>query len=136
MRASPVFAITLVIAIFAFIQPAMAFTEMAIPFITTCDTIFMQPTASADATIIEFNNANIAKTSLETLNIDFPVFADGAHLGPTTGAAAIDGLVLSEGTASVLPFGPVSLAFPSIAQTAEEACSYQRTYFFADTAAL
>ena len=118
------------------IQPAMAFTEMAIPFITTCDTIYMQPMESADATVIEFNDVHIADTSLETLNIDFPAFADGIHLGPTVASdtAAFDGALATDSASfNVLPFGLVNLAFPSIEQTADETYAYQRTYFFTDT---
>ncbi len=135
-----VYAIILFIAICGSIQPVLAFTDMTIPFVTTCDAVFMQPTIHADATIVEFNDARIAKNSLETLNIDFPAFADGVHLGPSV---FNDGTITAPGTtatgitsANVLPFGPVNLAFPSIRQTADETCSYQRTYFFVDTGIL
>ena len=117
MRAYLVYAIMLIIAITMAVQPAMAFTQMAIPFITTSDTIYMEPTEFADATITEFNNVNIVDTSLVTLNIDFPAFADGVHIGPmvASGTAAIDGVLgIDRASFNVLPFGPVNLALPSI----------------------
>ncbi len=135
LRAYIVYAIILFIVISMTVGPATAFTEMTIPFITTGDTIFLQPTAFADATIIEFNGANTTASSLETLDIDFPAFADGAHAGPiiAPGTVAIDGALTTDGAAfNVLPFGPVDLAFPSISQTAEETYAFQRTYFFVD----
>lgn len=135
MRAHLAFAIVLIIAAAIAAPPAMAFTEQAIPFVTTCDTIFMQPLSTTDATIVEFNSANSSATSLETLDIDFPVFdrhdGDILALGPT--AISADGLTA---TANMLPFGPVDLAFPSISQTADETYSCQRTYFFVDTGVL
>ncbi len=132
-------ACAIVILIPLAIHPAMAFTGMAIPFLTTGDAIFMQPLETADATIAEFNSVNIAATCLESLNIDFPAFACGLHPGPTIASGIADiGDVPVTGRASfnVLPFGPVNLAFPSIAQTADETYAYQRTYFFIDTAVL
>lgn len=134
VRAYLVYAIILFIALSIYVQPVAAFTQMAIPFITTCDAIYMEPTEFASASIAEFNNVNMIDTSTETLNIDFPAFADGVDLGPTTGIAVADGGV-SVGTANVLPFGLVNLAFPSIAQTADETHAYQRTYFFTDVSA-
>lgn len=136
MRAYLVYAIILLIAITIAVQPAMAYTQMAIPFITTCDTIYMEPTKLSDSIIAEFNNVNIIGTSAHTLNIDFPAFADGVHLGPmvASGAAGIDGVTgIDRASFNVLPFGPVNLAFPSIGQTADDTYTYQRTYFFTDT---
>jgi hypothetical protein len=135
MRVHPAYAIVLLIAIAMAAQPAMAFTQMAIPFVTSCDVIFMGPMEFADTTISEFNSVYIADTSLETLDIDFPAFALGVGLSPlvASGTMAID-RASGPGVASfnVLPFGPVSLAFPSIEQTADETHTYQRTYFFSD----
>jgi len=138
VRAYLVYAITLIIAITMAVQPAMAYTQQAIPFITTCDTIYMAPTEFADATIAEFNSVNIVDTSVETLNIDFPAFADGAHLGPVaaSGTVAIDGVLGTDRASfNVLPFGPVNLAFPSIKQTSNETRTCQRIYFFTDVGA-
>jgi hypothetical protein len=135
VRAYLAYAIILFIAMSISVQPAMAFTQMAIPFVTTCNAIYMEPTEFASASIAENNNVNIVDTSVETLNNDFPAFADGIHLGPvvTSGTAAIDGVLgLDRASFNVLPFGPVNLAFPSIMQTADETCAYQRTYFFTD----
>jgi hypothetical protein len=128
VRAHPAFIFIFVITIAALIavHPAMAFTDQAIPFVNTCDSIFMQPMCTADATIIEFNSASTAAASLETLSIDFPVSErlNGDMLA-TLAAGPVAG-------ASALPFGPVGLAFPSISQTSEETYSCQRTYFFVD----
>lgn len=137
MRACLAFAIFLLIAIPLAVQPAAAITQMAIPFYTTCDAVYMVPTEASDAFLVEFNDVFLAGTSMETLDIDFPAFADGLHLGPAvaSGTMAIGG-ALGGTSFNVLPFGPVNLAFPSIAQTALETCIYQRTYFYSDTGLL
>jgi len=135
VRAYLVYAIILFIAITMAVRPAMAYTQMAIPFITTCDTIYMEPMEFADSNITEFNSVNVIDTSVETLNIDFPAFADGIHPGPVvaSGTAAIDEVLgIDRAAFNVLPFGQVNLAFPSIMQTADETRAYQRTYFFTD----
>jgi hypothetical protein len=129
LRAYLAYAIILFIAVATGVQPAMAYTQMAIPFITTCDTIYMEPTEFADATISEFNSVSLVDTSLETINIDFPAFADGFHAGPVVIDGAAD---IGRASFNVLPFGPVNLAFPSIEQTVVETRSYQRTYIFSD----
>ncbi len=135
MRTYLAHAIIVFIAVSLAVQPAMAYTQMAIPFITTCDTVYMMPTEFADATLAEFNSVIVIDTSRETLSIDFPAFADGVHLGPlvASGTAAIDGVLgIDRASFNVLPFGPVNLALPSIEQTADETHAYQRTYFFTD----
>ncbi len=115
------------------VQPAAAFTEMGIPFITSCGFVYMQPFSFADLTITEFNQARAASLDFETLDIDFPMFSDGFSAGPTVGPFASDGVSLAAGASSnVLPFGPVDLAFPSVNQTVFQRCEYERTYFFVD----
>ena len=157
MRAFIAYAIVLLICTTFLVQPAMAFTQMSVPFIDSCDFLVMTPTQFTDLTIAEYNNVNMATTDNETINIDFPAFADGVHIGPDTARAGTgigigggtgigtDGTgigigggpgigigVGAEATANVLPFGPVDLAFPSISQTVKDTYVYQRTYFFSD----
>ena len=115
--------------------PALAFTFMTSPFIDSCDFIAMQPAQYSDLTVAEFNNWNIVATSSESLNIDFPVTANGLELGPTalTGNISAPGIsVAGAATANILPFGPVNLAFPSISQAAYDTYGYERTYFYTD----
>lgn len=108
----------------ATVQPAMAFSEISFPFITTDYVGFGFPNANTALTIMEFNSASTSIISSEKLNINFPLFEDGIVAGPT----------MVEGTsANIVPFGPVNLAFPSIAQSANETIACQRTYFFTDT---
>jgi hypothetical protein len=117
-------------------QPAAAFSEISIPFITTDCVVFAFPNANTALTILEFNSASTSVTSTEKLDINFPLFADGIAAGPTkiSGASAIDGASLGAGaSANIVPFGPVNLALPSIAQSADETIACQRTYFFTDT---
>ena len=117
-------------------QPAMAFTEISIPFLTTDCAAFTFPNANTALTILEFNSASTSMISVEKFDMNFPLFADGIVAGPTraVGASAIDGVSLGAGvSANVIPFGPVNLALPSITQSADEIIACQRTYFFTDT---
>ncbi len=157
MKSPIAYAIVLLIAMAFFVQPALAYTQMSSPFVDSCDFLFMAPTQFSDLIVLEYNNLNVATTSFDTLNIDFPAFADGMHLGSSTlnagagigvnnalgvgsdasgiGLSGDNGLgsgIGTELTANVLPFGPVNLAFPDISQTAFDAYNYQRTYLFTD----
>lgn len=133
MRAYLAYAVAMVCVIIVAVQPAAAFTEMGIPFISSCGFVYMQPFSSADLTITEFNSARAASLDFETLDIDFPMFSDGFSAGPAIGPFASDGISLGAGASSnVLPFGPVNLAFPSINQTVLQQAEYERTYFFID----
>ena len=111
-------------------QPAMAFSEISIPFITTDCAVFTFPNANTALTILEFNGASTSLASAEKLDINFPLFADGFVAGPTKITGVSIGASVS---ANILPFGLVNLAFPSIAQSANESITRQRTYFFTDT---
>jgi hypothetical protein len=125
-----------ILALAMAVQPATAFSEISIPFITTDCTLFAFPNANTALTVLEFNSASTSVTSTEKLDINFPLFADGMAAGPAkiSGASAIDGASLGAGaSANIVPFGPVNLALPSIAQSADETVAYQRTYFFTDT---
>ncbi len=75
-----------------------------------------------------FNQDTAFATDFENVNIDFPMFTDGTSLGATAGTVATDGVALT-GTANVLPFGPVNLAFPSISQTVEQTQEVTHTDF-------
>lgn len=133
MRAYVAYAIIIIFALIA-VQPVMAFNEMGIPFISSCDFVYMEPFSSTDLTIIEFNSARLDQLDFETIDIDFPMFEDGFAAGPTVGTFAADNIGLDTGASSnVLPFGPVNLAFPSISQDVLQQSEYQRTYFFIDT---
>jgi len=138
--------------------PAMAQYVQGIPFITTNNAVFVEPFAACPLTIMEFNSVSLTDHDFEDLSITFPPYADGLHVGPTAAAAGA-GIGLGSGTgigtdgtglgigggtglgigagaaakANVLPFGPVNLAFPDIAQTADQSTDYRRTYFFTDT---
>ena len=134
MKAYLAYAIVLLIAIALSIQPVFAITQQAIPFINSCDFIFMVPTEYSNLFVAEFNSVSTIDSSLETLNIDFPAFDDGIHTGPLTGMANVDGPPGKiQGSANVLPFGLVDLAFPSVSQTVNDTHAYQRTYFFTDS---
>jgi hypothetical protein len=134
MRAYIAYAIIIIISAIIAIQPVMAFNEMGIPFVTSCDFVYMEPFSNTDLTIVEFNSARINNLDFETIDIDFPIFADGFATGPTTGPLSADGTNLGAGSSSnILPFGLVDLAFPSIGQAVLQRSEYERTYFFADT---
>ncbi len=126
----------MVFALAIVVQPAMAFTEISIPFIMTDCAVFTFPNANTALTILEFNSASTSLTSAERLDINFPMFADGIVAGPAkaTGVSTINGASLEAGSSTnIIPFGPVNLAFPAIAQSADETIACQRTYFFTDT---
>jgi len=91
-------------------------------------TSFGFPVIVQSGTTSAFNQDTAFASDFETLNIDFPVFTDCAELGAVAGTAAVDGVALT-GTANVLPFGPVNLAFPSISQTVEQTQEVTHTDF-------
>jgi len=117
-------------------RPAVAFSEISIPFISTDCTVFTFPNGNTALTILEFNSADTSLVSVERLDMRFPLFADGIVIGPATiaGVSTLDGPSPGAGaSANVIPFGLVSLALPSIAQSADETIACKRTYFFTDT---
>jgi len=125
----------MVVAIFlvAAAPQAAALDELGIPFITSCGFVYMMPFSNTNIQITEFNQASLVDHDFETLDINFPITADGIVAGPTAGPFAGDGVSLGAGASSnILPFGPVDLAFPSIDQTVFRSEAYQRTYFFVD----
>lgn len=76
-----------------------------------------------------FHQNTLQAEDIEHLNIDFPITADNLGLGPTVGTAEFDGAALT-GSANVLPFGPVNLAFPSVHQDAFQSMAATQTGFF------
>ncbi len=81
-----------------------------------------------------FHQQTTTAVDLENLNLSFPAFADGLHAGLSP-----DDL---SATSNILPFGPVSLAFPSIHEDALQSADMTSTGFvtanwayIADTAA-
>lgn len=135
MKAYVAYAIAFLIAFALIVQPAMAITQMAIPFIDSGDFIYTGPTEYSNLVTIEYNNVQTASASACDLNIDFPALADGVHIGPASaaGTAGADGArSVCRASANMLPFGPVSLAFPSISQSASNTYEHQRTYFYSD----
>jgi hypothetical protein len=134
VKAFTAIAVVLVLVLSTGIQPVTAAIVTGIPFMTTSCVTFTQPFSATSLTILEFNAASTAAISNESLDIDFPIFAGGIVAGPARGPAAIDGGVIGKGgSANVVPFGPVNLALPSIAQKTDDIATCQRTYFFTDT---
>jgi len=91
-----------------------------------------------------FNQNTACATDFENINIKFPAYFDGLHLGASTlglGVAdadssaggssnpADDSGVDAQVTANVLPFGPVNLAFPDIDQTVFQTQQVTHTNF-------
>jgi hypothetical protein len=91
-------------------------------------TSFGFPVIVQSGTTSAFNQDTAFATDFETLDINFPPFVGDTVLGPLVGTAAVDGVSVA-GTANVLPFGPVNLAFPSISQTVEQTQEVTHTDF-------
>ncbi len=135
MRAYLAYAATIALLLIFAVQPSTAFTGMGIPYISSCGFVYMQPFSAVDLTIIEFNSARAATRDFETINIDFPLLTESFTAGPAAGQLESGEAALGVGsTSNVLPFGPVSLAFPSIGQTMFQQTEYERTYFYIDSA--
>lgn len=136
MKACIVYTIVLLFTLSIVIQPALATPITAIPFMSTDNVVFIEPLSVATCTIEEFNSASAMGHSAENLSISFPLFTNGSVLGPSVfhdGALLDDTSASGLQTSNVLPFGLVSLAFPSISQTVDDSMATQRTYFFSDT---
>ena len=91
-------------------------------------TSFGFPVIVQSGTTSAFNQDTAFASDFETLDINFPPFVGDTVLGPLVGTAAVDGVAVT-GTANVLPFGPVNLAFPSISQTVEQTQEVTHTDF-------
>ncbi len=113
-------ALLLVLAIAVVAMPASA---------NLVATSFGFPVIVQSGTTSAFNQDTAFAQDIEDLSIDFPVFGDGTVFGPTAGTiGAVDPIALS-GTANVLPFGPVNLAFPSISQEVTQVQEVTHTDF-------
>lgn len=134
MRIFIAYAIVLIFAIAATVQPAGAVSIISIPFMSTPCAGFAFPNSNSALTVLEFNQASATSADFENMDLKYPAFGDGIVLGPAIGPITADGIALGTGaTANVLPFGLVNLAFPSLNQTVLDTCAAQRTYFFTDT---
>ncbi len=91
-------------------------------------TSFGFPVIVQSGTTSAFNQDTAVATDFETLDINFPPFTDDTVLGPVANGACVDGVAVT-GSANVLPFGPVNLAFPSISQTVEQTQTVTHTDF-------
>lgn len=103
-------------------------------------TTFGFPVIVQNGSTSAFNQDTATATDFENINIQFPAYFDGVHLGASTlttalGVGADDGTGVATDTtgvgtgedagvgvgttvtSNVLPFGPVNLAFPDISQT-------------------
>jgi hypothetical protein len=69
-----------------------------------------------------FHQQTLSAADLEHLDLSFPLFADGLNIGPAIAGAGAK--------ANVLPFGPVSLAFPSIHEDSLQSVNTSSTGFF------
>ncbi|BAI61759.1 conserved hypothetical protein [Methanocella paludicola SANAE] len=92
-------------------------------------TSFGFPVIVQSGTTSAFNQDTAFATDFETVDINFPVFQDGTVFGPTDGTIGTVDPIALDGTANVLPFGPVNLAFPSISQTVEQTQEVTHTDF-------
>lgn len=134
MRAIIAKAVIIIFVLMIMVHPAMATVVIGIPFTSIGCSAFMMPLSSTACTIEEFNSASAFANSAETLGISFPLSSDSLLKGSAAntkdaGISSPDG----SQTPSAVSFGPVDLAFPSIAQAANENTGAQRTYFFTDT---
>ncbi len=68
-----------------------------------------------------FHQQALDASDVEHYDMAFPPFTDGVHQGPA----------ISAGTAGALPFGPVSLAFPSLHEDVAQKVVASQTGFFA-----
>ena len=113
--------------IMAILAVALAFSAIPV-YANLVSTSFGFPVIVQNGSTSAFNQDTATATDFENINIDFPTFAsvDGATvaLGPI--AVSADGVTASS---NVLPFGPVSLAFPSISQTVDQTQCVTHTDF-------
>lgn len=89
MRAYLAYAMMAALCLVVAVQPAMAFNELGIPFMTSCDFVYMAPFSNTGLTVAEFNQATLMTVDFEDINIDFPAYSDGMHLGASILGAGI-----------------------------------------------
>ncbi len=95
-----------------------------IPFAVTDNVLFMKPVSTTALTIEQYNSSSLFGSHASHCAISFPQFSDGSTFGPTMGTGT---------SSNVLPFGQVSLAFPSMSQRTDDELTYEQSYFFTDT---
>ncbi len=138
---------------------ALALVVMALPVAANLvPTTFGFPVIVQNGSTSAFNQDTACATDFENININFPAYFDGVHLGASTldtgvgvavgggdddplgigtdgtgiGLAGDDGTGVGVGvqaTSNVLPFGPVNLAFPDICQTVVQTQDVTHTDF-------
>ena len=106
-------ALAMAIALVLLAQPAAAFTDMAIPYVTTDSTVFVEPFQYADLTITEFNQTQYTEDHLGDLEITGPSFS---------------GIQASDQSGMLNPI------LPSLTQNIADNFTYDRTYLFTDGA--
>jgi hypothetical protein len=106
-------------------------------------TTFGFPVIVQNGSTCAFNQDFASAIDNEAIDINFPAFDQANVFGPinAAGGAVGDGIINvgAGGTANVLPFGPVNLAFPSISQTVDQTqtvshCDFAQTNEFAEFA--
>ena len=105
-------------------------------------TTFGFPVIVQNGSTCAFNQDTATATDFENININFPVFDQLNDCGLSNTLALGPTQVCTDGTtasANVLPFGPVSLAFPSISQTVDQTqdvthCDFAQTNEYAEFA--
>jgi len=113
---------------------ALACTLFAYPVTASLvSTTFGFPVIVQNGSTSAFNQDTATATDFENVSINFPAFTNDLVLGPS---ALNNGIIATEdtaavgvSTANVLPFGPVSLAFPSISQTVDQTQEVTHTDF-------
>lgn len=123
MRLVVVCIMIIAIALAVFAQPATS-AATGIPFVTTNSAIFTEPLSSTALTIEQYNSSSLSGSHASNFNIFFPLSSAGIANGRTTGPFT---------SSNILPFGQVSLAFPSVSQRTNDQLAYQKSYFFTDT---
>ncbi|HTY91323.1 MAG TPA: hypothetical protein VMC84_09120 [Methanocella sp.] len=95
----------------------LALTLVVLPaYANLVPTTYGFPVIVQNGSTSAFNQDTACATDFENININFPAYFDGLHLGASTlGVDTPCGD--ADLTANVLPFGPVNLAFPDICQT-------------------
>ncbi len=123
MRLLVICTVTLAMVLAALAQPASG-AVTGIPFVMTDSALFTEPLSSTALTIEQYNSSCLFNSHAGSVAMSFPLFSDDTASGPTEGASA---------SSNILPFGEVSLAFPSIIQRTNDRLAYEQTYFFTDT---
>jgi hypothetical protein len=133
-----IFIIVLVSLIACLLLPAQSLARDEMRFeLRTPDTVVGWDFYRSNSQQSLFHQQKANLSDKESLDIDFPLFTDIPEptvLGPTTGAASVDGISLGDdATSNVVPFGLVDLAVPSISQESEQSYDVSSTGFYTST---